>query len=182
VLNFFKTSARNILTAEEAAGVQHHIALSVVGADRLPDSGYMRAKVAQEAAIQAAAVPYTIVRATQFFEFIGAIADGSTVDGTIRLPPALMQPIAAEDIATALADIAVQPPQNGIIEVAGAEPIRMDAIVRQLLTAKHDPRQVVTDPEARYFGAVVNDQSITPGDAPRTTATRFEDWLRQSTP
>ncbi|MCU1323406.1 MAG: nucleoside-diphosphate-sugar epimerase [Acidobacteriaceae bacterium] len=182
VLNFFKTSARNILAAEEAAGVRHHIALSVVGADRLPDSGYMRAKVAQEAAIQAAAVPYTIVRATQFFEFIGAIADGSTVDGAIRLPPALMQPIAAEDIATALADIAVQPPQNGIIEVAGPEPIRMDAIVRQLLTAKHDPRQVVTDPEARYFGAVVNDQSITPGDAPRTTATRFEDWLRQSTP
>jgi len=180
VLNFFQTSARNLLPAEAAAGVGHHVALSVVGADRLPDSGYMRAKVAQEKAIKAATVPYTIVRATQFFEFVGGIADESTEGKTVRLPPALMQPIAADDVAAALADISVGRPLNATIEVAGSEAIRMDELARRFLSAKRDPRQVSTDVHARYFGAEVDDRSLTPGSDPRIAPTHFEDWLSHS--
>ena len=180
VLNFFQTSARNLLPAEAAAGVGHHVALSVVGADRLPDSGYMRAKVAQEKAIKAATVPYTIVRETQFFEFIGGIADGSTEGKTVRLPPALMQPMAADDVAAALADISVGRPLNATIEVAGSEAIRMDELARRFLSAKRDPRQVSTDVHARYFGAEVDDRSLTPGSDPRIAPTHFEDWLSHS--
>jgi uncharacterized protein YbjT (DUF2867 family) len=180
VLSFFQTSARNLLPAEAAAGVGHHVALSVVGADRLPDSGYMRAKVAQEKTIKAATVPYTIVRATQFFEFIGGIADGSTEGKTVRLPPALMQPMAADDVAAALADISVGRPLNGTIEVAGPEAIRMDELARRFLSAKRDPRQVSTDVHARYFGTEVDDRSLTPGSDPRIAPTHFEDWLSHS--
>jgi len=181
VLNFFETSTRNLLRAEADAGVGHHVALSVVGADRLPDSGYMRAKVAQEALIRSAPVPYTIVRATQFFEFLGAIAGSSTDSDTVRLPPARMQPIAADDVAAALADVAVGTPVNGILELAGPEPLPMDALVRRFLGAHQDTRQVVADVHARYFGTELNDQSLTPGDTPRLAPTRFEDWLSHST-
>jgi uncharacterized protein YbjT (DUF2867 family) len=182
VLNFFQTSARNLLPAEVVAGVRHHVALSVVGADRLPDSGYMRAKVAQEALIRSAKVPYTIVRATQFFEFLGAIAGSSTDGGTVRLPPVRMQPIAADDVAAALAAVAVGTPVNGIVEVAGPEPLPMDELVRRFLRATNDARPVIADVHARYFGAEVNDQSLVPGDNPRIAPTRFEDWLRRSRP
>jgi uncharacterized protein YbjT (DUF2867 family) len=182
VLNFFETSTRNLLRAEADAGVGHHVALSVVGADRLPDSGYMRAKVAQEALIQSAKVPYTIVRATQFFEFLGAIAGPSTGGDTVRLPPALMQPIASDDVAAALADVAVGRPVNGMVELAGPEPLPMDALVRRFLRAHQDTRQVVADVHARYFGTELNDQSLTPGDNARLAPTRFEDWLSCSIP
>jgi uncharacterized protein YbjT (DUF2867 family) len=177
VLEFFETSARNLLPAEAAAGVGHHVALSVVGADRLPDSGYMRAKVAQEAAVKSATVPYTILRATQFFEFIGRIADGSTIGDTVRLSPALMQPVAADDVAAALVDVAVGTPVNGTIELAGPEPLRLDELARRVLSAKQDARQVTTDAHARYFGAELDDQSLTPGDNPRIGSIRFEHWL-----
>jgi uncharacterized protein YbjT (DUF2867 family) len=152
----------------------------VVGADRSPDSGYMRAKVAQEKAIKAATVPYTIVRATQFFEFVGGIADASTEGKTVRLPPALMQPIAADDVAAALADISVGRPLNGTIELAGPEGIRMDELARRFLSEKRDPREVSTDVHARYYGAQVDDRSLTPGKDPRIGPTRFEDWLRHT--
>jgi uncharacterized protein YbjT (DUF2867 family) len=182
VLNFFETSTRNLLFAEAEAGVGHHVALSVVGADRLPNSGYMRAKVAQEALIRSARVPYTIVRATQFFEFLGAIAGSSTDSGTVRLPPARMQPIAADDVAAALADVAVGTPVNGIVELAGPEALPMDELVRRFLSAHQDTRQVVADVHAPYYGAELNDQSLTPGDNPRLAPTRFEDWLSRSIP
>jgi uncharacterized protein YbjT (DUF2867 family) len=180
VLKFFETSGRNLLAAEAAAGVRHHVALSVVGADRLPDSGYMRAKVAQEGLIRSAGIPYTILRATQFFEFVGAIAGSSAGGNTVRLPPALMQPVAAEDVAAALTDLAMNKPVNGTVEVAGPEPIRMDELVRRFLAATRDTRQVTTDAQARYFGAALDDRSLTPGAKPRLGRTRFEDWLSQS--
>ena len=180
VLNFFETSARNLLSAEAAAGVGHHVALSVVGADRLPGSGYMRAKVAQEKAIKAATVPYTIVRATQFFEFIGRIVDESTEGETVRMPPALMQPMAADDVVAALADVSVGRPLNGTIEVAGPEAIRMDELARRFLSAKRDSRRVSTDVHARYFGAELDDRSITPGKDPRIGPIRLEDWLSRA--
>jgi uncharacterized protein YbjT (DUF2867 family) len=180
VLKFFEASSRNLLAAEAVAGVGHHAALSVVGAERLPDSGYMRAKVAQEALIRSAKIPYTIVRATQFFEFAGAIAESGATGNAIRLPPALMQPIAAADVSAALADIVVNKPVNGMIELAGPEPIRMDDLARRFLTAKHDVRPVTTDAQARYYGAVVNDCSLTPGDNPRLGPTRFDDWLSRN--
>jgi len=180
VMEFFETSGRNLLAAEKTAGVRHHVALSVVGADRLPDSGYMRAKVAQEKLIMASMIPYTIVRATQFFDFTGAIAESATEGQTVRLPPALMQPIVSDDVAAALADVAVREPQNGILELAGPDPIRMDELVRRFLSAKHDARTVTADPHARYFGAEVNDQSLTPGANPRIGPTRFVDWLARS--
>ena len=180
VLNFFDTSTRNLLRAEADAGVGHHVALSVVGADRLPDSGYMRAKVAQEALIRSAQVPYTIVRATQLFEFLGAIAGSSTAGDAVCLPPARMQPIAAADVAAALAEVAVGTPVNGIVELAGPESLPMDALVRRFLRAHQDTRQVVADVHARYFSAELNDQSLTPGDNPRIGPTRFEDWLSRS--
>ena len=180
VLEFFETSGRNLLAAEAAAGVRHHVALSVVGTDRLLASGYFRAKMAQENLIKASSIPYTIVRATQFFEFVGAIAQSATDGQTVRLPPALMQPIVSDDVAAALADVAVAKPLNGTVELAGPEPIRMDELVRRFLSASRDTRQVITDPQARYFGTAVNDQSLTPGDNPRIGPTRFEDWLRST--
>lgn len=180
VLQFFETSTRNLLSAGTAAGVRHYVALSVVGADRLPDSGYLRAKIAQEKLIEAGKVPYTILRATQFFEFIGRIADGSTEGNTVRLTSALMQPVAAEDVAAALVRVALSEPVNGIVELAGPEPIPMDELARRLLSAKHDARQVIADVNAPYFGAVINDKSLTPGENPRLGPTRFEEWLSQS--
>jgi len=177
VLKFFETSTRNLLSAEAAAGVRHHVALSVVGADRIPDSGYMRAKIAQEKLIKAATVPYTILRATQFFEFIGRIADGSTDGNTVRLTPALMQPVAADDVAAELGRVALGEPEDGMVELAGPEPIRLDELARRLLSAKHDARLVTAEVHARYFGGEVNDQSLTPGDNPRVGPTRFDEWL-----
>jgi uncharacterized protein YbjT (DUF2867 family) len=180
VLEFFEKSGRNLANAEKAAGVQHHVALSVVGTDRLLASGYFRGKMAQENLITASGVPYTIVRATQFFEFVGAIAQTATDGQTVRLPSAMMQPIVSDDVAAAVADVALAKPLNGIVELAGPEPIRMDELVRKFLVAQNDPRQVVTDPKARYFGTEVNDQSLTPGDKPRVGTTRFADWLSRS--
>lgn len=177
VLEFFEKSGRNLLAAEEAAGVRHHVALSVVGTDRLLASGYFRAKMAQEKLIEASPVPYTIARATQFFEFVGAIAQSGTEGQTIRLPPAMMQPIVSDDVAAGVADIAIAQPLNGTVELAGPEKIRMDELVRQFLAAGRDTRQVATDPQARYFGSAVNDRSLTPGDNPRTGPTHFADWL-----
>ncbi len=182
VLEFFETSGRNLLAAEAAAGVRHHVALSVVGTDRLLASGYFRAKMAQENLIKASSIPYTIVRATQFFEFVGAIAQSATDGQTVRLPPALMQPIVSDDVAAALADVAIAEPLNGTVELAGPEPIRMDELVRRFLIASRDTRQVITDPQARYFGTAVNDQSLTPGDNPRIGPTHFADWLSRSIP
>jgi uncharacterized protein YbjT (DUF2867 family) len=182
VLEFFETSGRNLLAAEAAAGVGHHVALSVVGADRLPDSGYMRAKVAQEKLIKASKIPYTIARATQFFEFVGGIAQSATEGETVRLSPALMQPIVSDDVAAALADVAVGEPQNGTVELAGPEPIRMDDLVRRFLGAKRDARTVTTDAHARYFGTELNDGSLTPGANPRLGPTRYGDWLARSVP
>jgi uncharacterized protein YbjT (DUF2867 family) len=180
VLEFFEKSGRNLLAAEAAAGVGHHVALSVVGTDRLLASGYFRAKMAQENLIKAASIPYTIVRATQFFEFVGGIAQFATEGQTVRLPPAMMQPIVSDDVAAALAEIAVQKPINGTIELAGPEPIRMDELVRRFLTVNEDPRTVTTDAQARYYGVEVNDQSLTPGGNPRLGSTRFDDWLSSS--
>jgi uncharacterized protein YbjT (DUF2867 family) len=153
VMDFFQTSSRNILAAETATGVSHHIALSVVGTDRLQESGYFRAKLAQEEAVKAASIPYTILRATQFFEFLERIADSSTDRDTVRLPPVLVQPEAADDVATALADVAVSAPVNGIVELAGPEAFRFDELARRILSAKNDPRRVTADVHARYFGA-----------------------------
>jgi uncharacterized protein YbjT (DUF2867 family) len=177
VLAFFETSGRNLLVAEAAAGVGHHVALSVVGLDRLLASGYFRAKLAQEKLIQASSVPYTIVRATHFFEFVGALAQLATEGQTVRLPPVIMQPIASDDVATVVADVALAEPLNGTIELAGPEPIRQDDLVRRFLSATGDPRTVITDPRALYYGNAVNDQSLTPGDNPRLGSTSFENWL-----
>jgi uncharacterized protein YbjT (DUF2867 family) len=180
VLEFFETSTRNLLAAESAAGVGHHVALSVVGADRLPDSGYLRAKVAQERLIASGKVPYTIVRATQFFEFLGAIA-GPRADGeTIRLPAAPMQPMAADDVAAALAEVVVGTPMNGIVELAGPEARPVAEFVGRFLAASGDTRRVVADPQARYFGTLLDDRGLKPGDNPRVGPTRFLDWLGRS--
>jgi uncharacterized protein YbjT (DUF2867 family) len=160
--------------------VRHHVALSVVGTDRLLASGYFRAKLKQEELIKASKVPYTLVRATQFFEFVGGIAQSATDGQTVRLPPAMMQPIASDDVAAALADVAVAEPLNGTVEIAGPEPIQMDELARLFLTAGNDSRQVITDPQATYFGTPVDDRSLTPGDKPRLGPTRFGDWLGQS--
>jgi uncharacterized protein YbjT (DUF2867 family) len=181
VMDFFQTSARNISAAETAAGVNHHVVLSVVGTERLQDSGYFRAKLAQEEAVRAAPVPYTILRATQFFEFLGRIADSSSDGQTVRLPPVLIQPEAAEDVAAALADIALGAPVNGIVELAGPEPFRLDELVARVLSANHDARRVVPDIHAHYFGVELDDHSLTPGDNARIAPTRFEDWLRSTT-
>ena len=180
VLAFFETAGRNLLAAELAAGIKHHVALSVVGTEHLLASGYFRAKLAQENLIKASQVPYTIVRATQFFEFVGGIAQSASDGQTVRLPPALMQPIVSDDVAAALADIAVAGPLNRTFDLAGPEPIRMDDLVRQFLVASGDKREVITDPQARYFGIAVNDQSLTAGDNPRIGSTRFKDWLSKS--
>jgi uncharacterized protein YbjT (DUF2867 family) len=180
VLEFFEKSGRNLLAAEAAAGVGHHVALSVVGTERLLASGYFRAKLAQENLIKASSIPYTIVRATQFFEFVGGIAQAATQGETVRLPAALMQPIVSNDVADVMADVAVAEPLNGTVELAGPEPIRQDELVRKFLSATGDPRTVTTDPSALYYGIALTDQSLTPGDNPRIGPTRFEDWLSHS--
>jgi len=180
VLAFFETSGRNLLAAEAAAGVGHHVALSVVGTDRLLASGYFRAKMAQEKLIKASPIPYTIVRATQFFEFVAGIAQLATEGQTVRIPPVLMQPIAADDVGAVVADVALAKPLNGMFDLAGPEPIRQDDLVRQYLTATGDARTVITDPKALYYGIAVNDQSLTPGDNPRLGPTRFSDWLSRN--
>jgi uncharacterized protein YbjT (DUF2867 family) len=180
VLEFFETSTHNLLDAEAAAGVGHHVALSVVGTDRLPDSGYLRAKLAQEKLIEGSSIPYSIVHATQFFEFVGRIADGATEGDTVRLPPVLFQPMAADDVAAALGRVAVGEPLGGSVEIAGPEQFRFDELVRRALVARDDPRTVVADPDARYFGAKLGERSIVPGEGARLGETRFEDWLSQS--
>ena len=180
VMHFFQTSARNISSAETAAGVGHHVVLSVVGTDRRPDSGYSLAKLAQEEAVRAAPVPYTILRATQFFEFIGGIADSSSDGTTVRVPPVLIQPQAADDVAAAVADLALSQPVNGIVELAGPEPYRLDELVARVLRAKNDPRRVIPDVHARYFGAELDDHSLMPGENARIAPTRLEDWLRST--
>jgi uncharacterized protein YbjT (DUF2867 family) len=182
VLAFFETSGRNLLAAEAAAGVGHHVALSVVGTDRLLQSGYFRAKMAQEDLIKASKVPYTILRSTQFFDFMGGIAQSATDGQTVRLSPALMQPVVSDDVAAALADVTLGAPVNGTIELAGPEQFRLDELVRRFLNANQDARQVVADVHARYFGAELNDHSLVPGDNPRIAPTRFEDWLSRSRP
>ena len=180
VADFFRTTTHNLLDGETTAGVGHHVALSIVGTDRLPDSGYFRGKLAQEEAIRAAAIPYTILRATQFFEFLGRIADSSTDGDTVHLPSVLIQPEAADDVAAALADVAVSSPANGIVELAGPEAFRFDELVRRVLRAKKDPRRVTADAHARYFGAELDERSLTPGTNARLAPTRFEDWLSAS--
>jgi uncharacterized protein YbjT (DUF2867 family) len=179
-LAFFETSSRNLLAAESAADVGHHVALSVVGTDRLLASGYFRAKIAQEELIKSSAIPYTIVRATQFFEFVGGIAQAATDGETVRVPPAMMQPIAADDVGAGVADAAVAEPLNGTFDLAGPEAIRQDELVRQFLDATGDARNVVTDPQALYFGLPLDDRSLTPGDNPRIGPTRFADWLSRN--
>lgn len=180
VMEFFEKSGRNLLAAEVAAGVQHHIALSVVGTERLLASGYFRAKMAQENLIKASPIPYTIVRATQFFEFVKTIAHGATDGQTVRLPNALMQPIVSDDVAELLAAVAVGAPINGMVEIAGPEAIRQDELVRQFFRATNDPRAVMVDPSAKYFGISLNDQSLTPSAGVRLGRTRFQDWLKQT--
>ena len=177
VMEFFQTSTRNILDAEAAAGVRHHVALSVVGGGRLPDSGYMRAKVAQEKLIRESSIPYSIVHATQFFEFIVRIADSATEGNTVRIAPVLFQPMAADDVASAVGRVAVGEPLNGVVEVAGPEQFRFDELVRRVLTARNDPRVVVADPEARYFGALLAERSLIPGDGARLGETTLREWL-----
>ncbi len=180
VMHFFETSGRNLLAAEADSGVLHHVALSVVGTERLQSSGYFRAKLVQEKLIKESQIPFTIVRATQFFEFVGAIADSGTEGNSVRLPPAMMQPIVSDDVAAALADVAIEEPLMGTIDLAGPELIRMDDLVRSYLLAHLDSRQVKTDSQARYFGIDVNDQSLTPGKSPRLGSTRFKDWLNHA--
>src|SRR6266850_1842519 len=164
VLKFFETSTRNLLANEAAAGVGHHVALSVVGSERLLESGYFRAKIAQENLIKSSSIPYSIVRATQFFEFINGIADLSTDGNTVRLPPALIQPMAAEDVASAVCRVALGSPLNGTVEVAGPEQYRFDELIRQALSARNDPREVFADSHAKYFGAEVNERTLVPGN------------------
>src|SRR3989441_3363266 len=180
VLKFFETSGRNLLAAEAVAGVGHHVALSVVGTDRLLASGYFRAKMAQENLIKASTVPYTIVRATQFFEFVSGIAQSATEGQTVRLPAAMMQPIVSDDVAEVMADAALTEPLNSTVDLAGPEAIRQDDLVRRFLKATGDARTVITDPKALYYGIAVNDQSLMPGDNPRLGPTRFADWLSRN--
>ena len=179
VLEFFETSGRNLLAAEAAAGVRHHVALSIVGIDR-SDNGYFRAKVAQEKLIVASGIPYTIIRATQFLEFLGAIADSSAQGSTVRLSPGLFQPIAADDVAPVVAEVALAPPRNGIVEIAGPERAPFNELVARYLKAVGDPRQVVRDPEARYWGGRVEERSLVPLGAARLGHIGLDEWLRRS--
>jgi uncharacterized protein YbjT (DUF2867 family) len=181
VMNFFQTSTRNLLSYEAAAGVGHHVALSIVGSEGLPQSGYMRAKVAQEKLIKEGPIPYTIVLATQFFEFTKRIADEAMVGDSVRLPPVLFQPMAADDVASALCKVAIGSAVNGSIEIAGPEAFRFDELIQQRLSADKDPREVVADPEARYFGTELSERSLVPGDNAQLGTTHFADWLNQST-
>jgi len=180
VMEFFTTSTRNLLTYEAAAGVGHHVALSVVGTERLLESGYFRAKIAQENLIKASSIPYSIVRATQFFEFVKGIADLSTDGNKVRLPSALIQPMAANDVAEAVGRIAVGPPVNGIVEVGGPEQFHLDELVRRDLAARKDPREVLADPHARYYGIEVSERTLVPDNKARLGETRFETWLGRS--
>jgi uncharacterized protein YbjT (DUF2867 family) len=180
VLEFFEKSSRNLLAAEADAGVAHHVVVSIVAADRIPDSGYMRAKVAQEKLIQSAAIPYTIVRATQFFEFIETIIAQFPTDGqTVHLPPAFIQPVWSDDVVDTLVDMTLGAPVNGIIDLAGPDRFHFEEIIRQFLSATHDSRQVVVDSHACYFGAALNDQLVPQGNS-LIGSTRFEDWLNRS--
>src|SRR5512132_4042811 len=182
VLEFFETSTRNVLAAEVKNGVGHHVALSIVGSERLPSSGYLRAKVAQEELIKASPIPYTILRATQFFEFIGRIADEATSGQSVRLPSVLFQPIFSDDLADNLAKIAVAKPLNGTIEIAGPDAIPFDEVVRQYHVAHHDPRTVVADEQARYFGTILEKRSLIPGENALLGSVHFADWLRRTAP
>ncbi len=179
VMEFFTTSTRNLLKHAAAAGVKHYVALSVVGTERIPDSPYLRAKNAQETLIKGGGIPYSIVHATQFFEFVNRIADEATVGTTVRLPPVLIQPMAADDVAKAVGRIAVGTPVNGTIEVAGPQTFRFDELIRQGLGARHDAREVVVDPHARYFGAELGERSLIPADDARLGEIRFQEWLEQ---
>ncbi len=182
VLEFFETSTRNILSAEAAAGVGDHVALSVVGAERMAESGYMRAKIAQEKLIESSSIPYTIVHATQFFEFAVRTADEASDGGTVRVPPVLIQPMAADDVAAAVCNAALAAPLNNMIEIAGPEPLRFEDFVRQGLRSAGDQRVVVADPRARYFGARLSERTLLPGDGAQLGATEFDDWLSQQAP
>jgi uncharacterized protein YbjT (DUF2867 family) len=179
VMHFFETSTRNLLAAEANAGVGHHVALSVVGTDRLTESGYFRAKVAQEKLIEGSQIPYSIVHATQFFEFIQSIAADATDGDTVRLPPALIQPMAADDVASGVGRVALGSPLNGIVEIAGPEQFQLDELVRIALKQLGDPREVVADPQASYFGITPSGRTLLPGDDARMGETRLEDWLKQ---
>jgi uncharacterized protein YbjT (DUF2867 family) len=181
VLRFFETSTRSLLTYEASAGVRHHVALSVVGTERLLESGYFRAKIAQENLIKASSIPYSIVRATQFFEFVKNIADFSTDGDRVSLPPVLIQPMAADDVARAVGRIAEGSPVNGAVEAGGPEQFRLDELVRRALAARKDPREVITNPQARYFGIEVSECALLPGNDARLGETRFETWLSRST-
>ena len=178
VLKFFETSTRNLLDYGAAAGVRHHVALSVVGTERLLESGFFRAKLVQESLIKASAIPYSIVRATQFFEFVQKIADFSTEGNKVCLPPALIQPMAADDVASVLAGIAMGSPVNGTVEVGGPEQFRLDELIRRDLSARKDPREVISDPHGRYYGIAVSQRTLVPTDDARLGETRFEDWLQ----
>jgi uncharacterized protein YbjT (DUF2867 family) len=180
VLEFFETSGRNLLAAETAAGVRHHVAVSIVGTDRMPDNGYFRAKVAQEKVITSARVPYTIIRATQFMEFLGGIAASSTEGSTVRLSPGLFQPIAADDVAALTAEVALAAPRNGIVEVAGPERGPLSDIIGRYLKAVGDPRTVVSDPEARYYGGRVEERSLVPLGEARLGRIALDEWVRRS--
>lgn len=179
-MDFFTTSTTNLLAAAKAAGVGHYVALSVVGTQRLSESGYMRAKIAQEKLITDSGIAYTIVHATQFFEFVKGIADDATVGGKVHLSHALIQPMAAEDVSSAVASVAVAAPINGIVEVAGPEQFGLDDLIRKYLSFMSDPREVVTDPDARYYGALLQERSLVPDNDARIFETRFEDWLARS--
>jgi len=182
VLKFFETSGRNLLAAETAAGVKQHVALSIVGADRLQDSGYMRAKMVQEGLIKDSGISYTIMRSTQFFEFMGRAADSFSDGKTIRVPPAFVQPIFSDDVVAALAETVLSSPKNATVEVAGPEKLRFDELVRRVLRKNNDTREVTTDIHARYFGTELNDQSLVPAGESRLGETRFESWLSRATP
>jgi uncharacterized protein YbjT (DUF2867 family) len=176
-LDFFETSTRNLLEAEAAAGVGHHVALSVVGTELLTESGYFQAKIAQENLIGSGAIPYSIVHATQFFEFVARIADSATDGDTVRLAPVLIQPMAADDVAGAVCEVALAPPVGGIVDVAGPEQFRLDELVRRALAERDDPRQVVADPAARYFGARLGENTLVPAGQARLGSTRFDEWI-----
>jgi uncharacterized protein YbjT (DUF2867 family) len=180
VLNFFETSTHNLLTYGAAAGVRHHVALSVVGTDRLSESGYFRAKIAQEKLIQESSIPYSIVRATQFFEFLKGLADISMVGDKVHLPPVLFQPMAADDVASGVASVAVAQPVNGMAEIGGPEQFRVDELVRRRLASLKDPREVIADSNARYSGAKIAEKTLVPGNNARLGHTTFENWLTQS--
>jgi len=178
VLAFFETSTRNLLAAEAAAGVGHHVALSIVGIDRSPENGYFKAKIAQEKLIETGPVPYSIVRATQFFEFVDGIADSATVGDEVHMAPVAFQPIAAEDVASAVAEVAMSAPINGRLEIAGPDRLRFDDVIRRRLIARNDPRHVVVDPQALYFGSVPGEDSLIPLNGARLGKIRYEDWLK----